>query len=259
MEVAENNASFCEKIKCFELLIKAGADVNMTTSEGPVPLVQAAIIGLRNGVELLMQAGADVNILCDYLGATPLMAATSGGFFIITKLLLQAGADVNSSDSDGHTALMSVSMGTPPLWEDELYEDEVDCLGCARILLQSGAKINIKTSISRNGLHFLLVVFPRGVDNYRFDVCRILFAAGETLDGIADEKFPDCLKFDDVQLDLKHICREAIRKHLLELDPHTYLFGRVSQLGLPSLLIDYLLYDMSLDEDIDNNINEDKD
>ena len=36
------------------------------------------------------------------------------------------------------------------------------------------------------------------------------------------------------RLHLKHICREAIRKHLLNLDPHTHLFGRVPRLGLPT-------------------------
>ena len=63
------------------------------------------------------------------------------------------------------------------------------------------------------------------------DICQLVFAAGETLDGIPDEKIPDCLKFDDVQFELKHICREAIRKHLLNLDPHSHLFGRVPRLG----------------------------
>ena len=89
------------------------------------------------------------------------------------------------------------------------------------------------------------------------DICRLLFAAGETLDGIPDEEIPDCLKFDDLQLELKHICREAIRKHLLSLDPHTHLFGRVPRLGLPSLLTEYLLYQQTLDDDdIEENNND---
>ena len=44
-----------------------------------------------------------------------------------------------------------------------------------------------------------------------------------------------------------------IRKHLPHLDPRTHLFGRVPRIGLPSLLTDYLLYDMSLDDDQDDD------
>ena len=93
----------------------------------------------------------------------------------------------------------------------------------------------------------------------RKDICRLLFAAGETPDGIPDDEIPDCLKFDDLQLGLKHICREVIRKHLLSLDPHTHLFGRVLRLGLPSSLTEYLLYNQTLDDDIDDNRSGDSD
>ena len=54
--------------------------------------------------------------------------------------------------------------------------------------------------------------------------------------------------FEDLRFNLKHLCREAIRKHLLLLDPHEHLFGRVPQLGLPKLLREYLLFRMSLSE-----------
>ena len=56
---------------------------------------------------------------------------------------------------------------------------------------------------------------------------------------------------------LKHICREAIRKHLLELDPHSHLFGRIPRLGLPHPLKQYLLYEMSLDSDSDDDSDND--
>ena len=53
-------------------------------------------------------------------------------------------------------------------------------------------------------------------------------------------------------LSLKHLCRKAIRKHLLELDPHSHLFGRVPKLGLPTLLNEYLLYDVTFENDDEN-------
>ena len=41
----------------------------------------------------------------------------------------------------------------------------------------------------------------------------------------------------------------AIREHLLELDPHTHLFYRVPRLGLPDVVTDYLLFNMSIEKD----------
>ena len=61
----------------------------------------------------------------------------------------------------------------------------------------------------------------------------------------------------DLKLCLKHLCREAIRNHLLKVEPHTHLFGRIPQLGLPSLVNEYLLYDISLNDDDDDDINAD--
>ena len=44
---------------------------------------------------------------------------------------------------------------------------------------------------------------------------------------------------------LKNMCRERIRKYLLELSP-TSLFVRIPQLGLPPIMA-YLLYNIDLD------------
>ena len=69
----------------------------------------------------------------------------------------------------------------------------------------------------------------------------------------------DYLPQIQIKFNLKHLCREAIRKHLLKLDPHTHLFDRVPRLGLPSLLTEYLLYDMSLDVPAEDEDGNDKD
>ena len=66
---------------------------------------------------------------------------------------------------------------------------------------------------------------------------------------MSEHTIPDCLKFEDSKLQLKHICREAIRKHLLDLDPHHHLFGRIPKLGLPNALNRYLLFNETLDDD----------
>ena len=45
---------------------------------------------------------------------------------------------------------------------------------------------------------------------------------------------------------LKELCREVIRRCLLDLDPYRCLFQRIPLLALPQALISYLLYDMNL-------------
>ena len=237
-------------VKCLELLIQPGADVNMTTPEGSA-LTTASENAFDEGVQLLIQAGADVNKFCPDIDKMPLMVATADGYPRTAGLLLRAGADVNLVNSDGNTALMVFSfIGLG-------HNSMINHFNCLKLLLRSGVKINTRYSQSETTLQCLVRAFQRvrGFFGTRADIFRLLFAAGETLDGIPDEKIQIYLIFndDDHKLSLKHLCREAIRKHLLKLDPHTHLFGRVPRLGLPSLVTKYLLYDMSLDDDIDNS------
>ena len=227
-------------VKCLELLIQAGADAN-TTQYNNSALYIAAANGFSEGVDLLLQNGADVNMHSGEHNETPLMVAVTNGQVCCARALLEAGADVNSLDSEGCTALMCIGAGGSSCAEEE----EVDYVECTKLLLRSGAKINV---FDRDSFNVLLLQVKQNNGSTRCaDICRLLFAAGETLDGpINTKKLPDCLKFDDVQLDLKHICREIIRKHLLNLDPHSHLFSRIPQLHLPDLLTEYLLYDTSL-------------
>ena len=66
---------------------------------------------------------------------------------------------------------------------------------------------------------------------------RILFAAGQNLpfDSVADEGV--CLK---------DMCRRRIRQILIDKDPP--LFIRIPRLGLPSLITEYLLFNVTLDD-----------
>ena len=73
-----------------------------------------------------------------------------------------------------------------------------------------------------------------------------LFAAGENI----------CMVPKDVknkvnpqkQMCLMNLCRDVIRDHLLVIDPHENLFVRVSKLNLSEDLLEYLLFNISLDE-----------
>ena len=129
----------------------------------------------------------------------------------------------------------------------------------ARSLLNKGANINILDNSGGNALTFL-ATYEKGQERYQ-EKFMILFAVGEKIDRQAieaeEQKVPDHLQ---PQFNLKDICRRRIREHLLEVDPHTQLFGRVPKIGLPSLLTSYLLYDQTLDDDdYDDSISDDYD
>ena len=79
-------------------------------------------------------------------------------------------------------------------------------------------------------------------------LATLLFAAGEKM----DRKITSRDRLTHLEQSLKHLCREAIRNHLLSLDSHTHLFDRVPKLGLPKSLGAYALYNQSLDDN-DNN------
>lgn len=91
-----------------QALIDAGADVDATAFEhGYSALMKASSSPLADTymVQLLLQAGATVD-LRDYSGSTALMWAAGWGHADIVQQLLEAGADVDAADENYETALM---------------------------------------------------------------------------------------------------------------------------------------------------------
>ena len=213
-------------VTAMKILLQAGAKVNKADNRGVTPLIRAAFDWgqISKVVEVLISAGADVNAVDDE-GCTALHQPFFRANLPAIRSFIQAGADVNRLDNSGNTPLSSVR--------------DADC---ARELL-AGAQINRTTP---NALH-------RYITGYHFmwnpssaqKICVLLFAAGETIDSSTTTTVPEYLLFDNLKLNLEHLCREAIRQHLLQLDPHTHLFSRVPRLGLPSQMNDYLLYDVT--------------
>ena len=227
--------------RCVLLLAIAGARVN----ERARPLVEASAAGHLLSVEILIRAGADVNLV-DPFHQAPLIASigdqhvrsvypniygnTSGEHARYVNLLLKAGADVNQFGyHDWHKFI-----GPPLALASLTCNVKAVCQ-----LLHRGAKINII-------LHDLR---KRGdTDSVaRSRVARLLFAAGETK-VFVDVVNPVKLGTDSenhLQLNIMNICRRTIRKHLLHLDPHENLFIRMSRFGLPTALQRFILYDVT--------------
>ena len=232
MNINSENTMTPLEISCYygitknaEVLIRNGADVNATDRYTfKNALICAAMCGNHECVDLLIKSGADVNKRAEHprstwgfshAGDTALMHAAFMRDHRSVNLLIQAGADVNALNSRSESAL-----------------DEATDVRCVRLLLQSGAKI-----------------YTRSMGLKRLDKpsALLLYAAGQRLNGDELETVKE-ISHEAQRLCLKNLCRQAIREHLLRLDPHTHLFGRVPRLALPHLITEYLLHGVSLDD-----------
>ena len=261
-------------LNCLDALIKAGADVNACGSNGKTAMLLAAETGKSECVKMLVEAGADVND-CETVGLlrgkTVLMQAAEKGHIECLNILLEAGADVNQRSKHEATALM--------------YAANADRMGCIKALVHAGADVNLSNDRGNTALvmvadhgnvHEIQVLLKFGAHvnkvrmldgnslerHLRFcypqneQLVMFLFAAGEiieenfTKERRSDGSFvvPEYLQKLEQNLELKNLCRKAIRKHLIDLDPHDNLFNRIPKLGLPSLVNEYLLYNMSLED-----------
>ena len=233
------------------MLTEEGADVNQRSHKGETPLHIAVRFKRHKTTSQLIELGADVNTVDD-AGRTVLMQAARRHYQLV-QVLLAAGADVNAMTSDTYsdgklkTALHRAA--------------GVRGIGRVRLLLKAGARIDIRDRLGRNCPQ-IYVAWERQEIMIVRNIHMLLYAAGETLDGptvtmrnpydsaiMTEVEIPEYFKELKRKRDLKHQCRETIRKHLVDLDPHEHLFGRTPQLELPSLLTRYLMYDCSIDDE----------
>ena len=91
-----------------ELLLTAGANVEVRGKNGRRPLHLAATVGRVDVAELLLARGADVDARDDW-GWTPLHVTASQREAAMVKLLLEHGADVNPRNKAGRTPLDEAS------------------------------------------------------------------------------------------------------------------------------------------------------
>jgi len=120
------------------LLIDAGADINLKSSEGKIPLHYAAEEGNKEITELLITKGAQINIRDDS-GKFPLFYSVTGGYKEIIDLLLAKGAEVNTGNDLGRIMLHgAASCGHK---------------GLVDLLIEKGAHINSKSNSGGTLLH----------------------------------------------------------------------------------------------------------
>ena len=139
----EYAAVFCKFPNIVEMLIAHGAEIN---NYHFTPLHAATISGKYKIFNILMANGANVNVKT-YQSMTPLHGAIKSYQIgnqqeeIIEKLISR-GAEIDSKTDDGLTALHFCIEG--------------DKVGFAKILLQNGASMKIKTRIGKSPLEFAM-------------------------------------------------------------------------------------------------------
>ena len=117
-------------------LIKGGADVNETSSNGFSPLMAAAMKGHIDAVRLLLAHGADIS-LRNKNGVAVLTYAvlSKDNSAKIAKILISRGADVNALSNDGRTPLMSAAIKN---------------VEAVKVLIKNGADVNARSRIKGN-------------------------------------------------------------------------------------------------------------
>ena len=228
--------------KCADLIIEAGANVNRENTNMDRALAIAAWNGSPECTDLLIKAGADVNSKNHY-DTTALMFAASRGYHDCINALIDAGADVNGVDIYGEAPLFYALSG-----DRTRIDTMVECL---RSLLQAGANVNVDKVPGHNCEAKIAFLKKLHLDPNNLQmVIDLLLAAGEELVG---EELPDT----PAEINLSHLCRASIRKHLLLLDRHENLFVRVPRLGLPAVLTEYVLFTQKLQNFESNDTIED--
>ena len=225
------------------LLIESGADVN-TASTDPI-LVVAVRGGNTKIMKALVDAGADVNPYTAFTQHNPLATIAFINNTECLKMLLDAGAEVNHRNNTNLSALFLATMQGMKL-------------KCFKLLIKKGAEVTFgfkpNHPFSNHLLHRLIIRLQHAVSKPFW----LLFGAGV---GMLDliKLFPRSIYTypPEEERSLKHLCRKAIRNHLLQMRP-VNLFVGVPQLGLPTLLQEYLLFNVALDDDDDDDTDDDE-
>ncbi len=127
---ALHHATVCGRTSVVELLIAAGANVNIQQpQDGKTALMNAALEGRAEIAKLLIQAGANMNAK-DRDGKTALIIAAEVGNAEVAAVLIRSGADINATDNNGQSAFMYASIAQP----EEITEPIPDVTTLQQIL-----------------------------------------------------------------------------------------------------------------------------
>ena len=160
-----------ECIKSVEALIRAGADVNIVDEEHGLTVLHHAVERDDGLCKMFIEAGADVNVTSPQ-GYTPLMEVMDDSGYDCVEMLINAGADVNITCNEDLATALFWALNSECSWSKSVE--------CAKLLLRSGARINVRNSKGNTALEETLSTVQEEVG----ETFLTLFAAGETVNEV---------------------------------------------------------------------------
>ncbi|CAG2209586.1 uncharacterized protein LOC143072438 [Mytilus galloprovincialis] len=158
-------------VEITEILIRAGAKINMTDRNDCTPLYKAAFHGRPILLDILLKAGADIN-KCDKAGQTPLYICVQNAIvhssYRAVERLLSGGASLQLSDNAGKSPLHVAAH-----WK---LKDMI------KILLRADTDVNKLDNKGRTPLYVCVSSLSTGLYKedlkYQVPCIKVLYSAG---------------------------------------------------------------------------------
>lgn len=208
-------------------LIKEGANVNaraLHSHSRNTPIIIASFQNNPNMIDLLLRLGADVNY-ANKLGTTALIIATQWSEQPTIELLIKAGADVNATDFDKDTPLSITCR----------HRNDYHI---AELLINAGANVNTENYLNETPLSL-------AIQWNHTKTALLLIYAGAHIKDIDLTENPKLLVahqvYQKLKLNLKHLCREKIRKCVLQNHIGCSLAEIIKSLTLPNIIKEFII------------------
>jgi ankyrin repeat protein len=158
------------------VLLEVGADPDSPNPDGMTALQAVARTGNVDAAEALLRAGAAVDAKEKFGGQTALMWASARRHPEMMRLLIAKGADVNAASTDRNYQRHVTAEGRPKSLDSGgltplLYAARENCSACAMVLLENRADIDLPDP---DGVSPLLVA----IMNANWDLARQFIEAG---------------------------------------------------------------------------------
>ena len=141
-------------LSAVRLLLQQEVNVNAFSDKGDTALYRACIYQQLEVVQILLEAGADVNLTSSR--CYPVIAACDAGNVELISLLVSAGADVKCSNSSDETclhALIAACSLTRHSQKPAAGVSKVDIVSAIKSLLELRADVNKRTSRGDTALY----------------------------------------------------------------------------------------------------------